>query len=97
MLTDETMAIGTIRGFADIGMRFAPMLPLSTAVVRLLGDAVRATQVGDLPAGFAILDDHEDLARRSVQRIGLQPKGQDTRYAAHIRACARDPSLSRRR
>jgi hypothetical protein len=31
------------------------------AVVRLLGDAVRANQVGDLPPGFALADDRQDL------------------------------------
>src|SRR4030095_16847928 len=31
------------------------------AVVRLLGDPIRATQVGDLPTRFAFLDDAQDL------------------------------------
>src|SRR5262245_4692407 len=31
------------------------------AVVRLLGDPVRATQVGHLPTSFAFLDDRQDL------------------------------------
>jgi hypothetical protein len=31
------------------------------AIVGLLGNAVAATQVGDLPTGFALLDDRQDL------------------------------------
>src|SRR4029450_8838927 len=31
------------------------------AVVRLLGDPMRTTKVGDLPAGFALLDDRQNL------------------------------------
>src|SRR4029453_5981143 len=36
------------------------VLPLP-AVIGLVGDPVRATQVGDLPTGFAFLDDRQDL------------------------------------
>ena len=40
---------------------FHPAVLRLPAVVRLLGDPVGATQVRDLPTGFAFSDDRQDL------------------------------------